>query len=300
MGLLDDKVAIVHGGGRGLGRIQALALARQGARVVVRDAGHDGDGGRRGEERARAVVDEIHGAGGVALADCSDLSDRTGAAAVVRKAVDSFGRLDAVLHSPSAFIDSSTSRLDLDRLDALFALKVRSALHLIQQSSDALTERGGAMVMAVSRAAFFGTQRRVAEGVVDGALIGVVRSTAAEMIRRGIRLNAVAATLADDNAAQGARTAPMPSPPPGHGQETPARAVPTAGNLSRAVTVFLVSDLSRHVHGEIIGIDGGHVYALVGRETTGIILAGDPTAEDVAEALPTITRDGHIRPGPSD
>src|SRR6476659_10858315 len=99
MGICDDRVVIVTGAGRGIGRGHALEFARQGAKVVVNDLGAelDGSGGSTGPDGE--VVDEIRGAGGEAVANGADVADWAQAASLVDRAVDAFGRLDVLVNN---------------------------------------------------------------------------------------------------------------------------------------------------------------------------------------------------------
>src|SRR5579862_8385120 len=108
---MDGRVAIVTGAGRALGRAYALLLAARGASVVVNDLGTDHDGGGHDASLADAVVEEIRAAGGKAVADSSDVASEAGGAALVERAIGSFGRLDAVvanagIHMAAAFEDT--------------------------------------------------------------------------------------------------------------------------------------------------------------------------------------------------
>src|SRR6266536_3452326 len=97
-GIVDGKVVIVTGAGRGIGRGHALEFARQGAKVVVNDLGAEVDGSGSSTGPAGAVVDEIRAAGGEAVANGDDVSDWKGAESLVRSAVEAFGRLDVLVN----------------------------------------------------------------------------------------------------------------------------------------------------------------------------------------------------------
>ncbi|HZF46613.1 MAG TPA: SDR family NAD(P)-dependent oxidoreductase, partial [Sphingomonadaceae bacterium] len=99
MGLLEGKVAIVTGAGRGIGRCHALALAREGVAVLVNDAGTAITGGGQDATPAAQVVAEIAALGGRAIADIGDIGSWDGPKALVEQALDTFGRLDIVVNN---------------------------------------------------------------------------------------------------------------------------------------------------------------------------------------------------------
>ncbi|MGQ0804974.1 MAG: SDR family NAD(P)-dependent oxidoreductase, partial [Actinomycetota bacterium] len=99
MGMLEDRVAVVTGAGRGIGRMEATRLAAYGAKVVVNDLGVAMDGSATGETPADEVVGEIAGGGGEAIADASDISTYEGGEALVQAALDKWGRIDIVVNN---------------------------------------------------------------------------------------------------------------------------------------------------------------------------------------------------------
>src|SRR5450432_2822220 len=106
MGILEGRVAIVTGAGRGIGRGHARLLAEHGARVVVNDLGSAMEGGGRDAGPAATVVDEIIAAGGVAMANGADVSSFDGARALIAQAVDEWGRLDILVNNAGIIRDA--------------------------------------------------------------------------------------------------------------------------------------------------------------------------------------------------
>src|SRR5437867_3216561 len=105
MGLLDGKVAIVTGAGRGIGRGEALLLAKHGAKVVVNDLGGEWDGTGNDTRFAQQVVDEIKAAGGDGAANYDDVADFEGARRLVQQAIDTFGSLDILVNNAGILRD---------------------------------------------------------------------------------------------------------------------------------------------------------------------------------------------------
>src|SRR6516165_3819104 len=115
--MCEGRVCIVTGAGRGLGREYALLLAQHGARVVVNDLGGSRDGSGADAGPAHEVVDEIVGAGGEAVANTDDISSWDGAAGLVQQAIDSFGRLDALVNNAGILRDRMLFSMTEDEWD---------------------------------------------------------------------------------------------------------------------------------------------------------------------------------------
>src|SRR5437879_6059527 len=105
MGMLDGTVAVITGAGRGIGRGEALLFAREGARVVVNDLGGEWDGSGSDPRPASQVIEEIQAAGGEAVAHFDDISEEAGAESLIRLALDTWGRLDAVVNNAGILRD---------------------------------------------------------------------------------------------------------------------------------------------------------------------------------------------------
>jgi NAD(P)-dependent dehydrogenase (short-subunit alcohol dehydrogenase family) len=281
MGCLDDKVAVVTGGGRGIGRATARYFAAEGARVLVCDTGASVSGEGVDAEVAEGVVKEILAAGGVATACTESVAEPGGAARIVQAALDAYGQLDAVVGSAGIVRESVLLKLDDRDLDALLDLVVRGAFALTRAAARAMIDggRGGAIVQLTGPAAFFGNVRQSAQSAASAAIVGMVRSAAAELRRHNVRVNAIAPTAhtratADLPMFQGIREDSM----------SPEHVAPVAA--------FLCSELATDVHGEVLGVAGARVYSFRVRETTGAFGAGGRpfTPEEIKTAFREITR----------
>ena len=130
MGMLDERVVIVTGGGRGLGRQHCLELARHGATVIVNDLGGGLHGEVTAETPADAVVREIEAAGGTATADGTSVSDFEGVGKLVAQAVDSYGRLDAVVNNAGIIRDRMISGMSEEDFDLVIAVHLKGTWNL--------------------------------------------------------------------------------------------------------------------------------------------------------------------------
>ncbi|MGW5419018.1 SDR family oxidoreductase [Streptomyces sp. NPDC003943] len=199
MGLCDERVVIVTGAGRGLGRAHALAFAAEGARVVVNDLGVGLDGRPDEDSPAARVVEEIRAAGGEAVAHGGDIATEEGAASLVRTALETYGRLDTLVNNAGFLRDRMLVNLGEDDFDAVLRVHVKGHfLPLRHAAGHWRTEaKAGRPVAArvVNTTSGAGLLGSVGQGNYAAAKAGIVGLTlvaAAEMGRYGVQVNAIA------------------------------------------------------------------------------------------------------------
>lgn len=278
--LLDGKVVVVTGGGRGVGRAYALACAAHGARVLVNDLGCDVHGQGSDSSIPEAVAAEIRAAGGQAVADATDVAGTAGAQRVVERALESFGRIDAVLASAGIVADRTVLKMDDALLDRMIDVHVRGGFALTRAAARAMIDagHGGAIVLHTAPVGFFGALRQSALGAVSAAVGGLVRSAAIELRKHGVRVNAIAPT---------ARTRTTEELPLFRGIAPTSMGPEFVAPLG----VFLASELAAEVTGEVVGVAGARLYALRSRESPGHFGEGAPlTPRAIAAAWAEITR----------
>jgi 3-oxoacyl-[acyl-carrier protein] reductase len=204
-GRLAGQVAVVTGSGRGLGRAYARALAGEGAEVVIND---------RDEEPARSVAAEIEAAGGRAVTCVRAVGTRAAAAAVVRSALDAFGRIDIMVTNAGA--DRRGPVLELDDLDweATIATHVYGSIYCSVEAARAMRDRpeGGAIINVTSDAFHTGVAGLAPYCVSKGAIYSLMLTLAGELAPFGISVNAIAPPGHPHGADDGLRRQPE-----GHG-----------------------------------------------------------------------------------
>ena len=189
----DGKVAVITGAGGGLGRQHALLLASRGALVVVNDLGGAVDGSGSDKGAAQKVVDEIRGLGGEAVPDTNSVSTVEGGAAIVKTAVDAFGRVDIVINNAGILRDKSFQNMEPDMVKAVLDVHLAGAFNVTQPAFKLMREQGyGRIVSTSSAAGIFGNFGQANYGAAKMGLVGFTRVLAVEGAKYNIKANAIA------------------------------------------------------------------------------------------------------------
>jgi NAD(P)-dependent dehydrogenase (short-subunit alcohol dehydrogenase family) len=185
MGLMDDKVAIVTGAGRGIGRGEAIELARQGAAVIV---------GEVDEAAAQEVVSEIHAAGGAAALGLGDCSDIDVANRMVQQAVEEFGHLDAIVNNAGILRDRTLVKMTPEEWDAVIAVHLRGHYALTHAACDywKANSRAGHIVCTASTSGLLGNFGQANYGAAKAGIAAFSTIVAQEMKRYAVTCNAIA------------------------------------------------------------------------------------------------------------
>ena len=187
-----DQVAIVTGAGRGLGRLYAMEIARRGGSVVVNDLGGAMHGGGSDSSVADRVAEEIERAGGVAVASYESVASPEGGEAIVRTAVDTFGRLDAVVSNAGIFNSVPFDELSHAEWRRMLGVHLDGGFHLSQPAFRVMKAQGyGRFVFIASSAGLFGQPLEAHYAAAKGGLLGLTNVIAIEGAEHGILANSV-------------------------------------------------------------------------------------------------------------
>ncbi len=241
--LLDGKVAVVTGAGRGIGRELALALARAGAAVVVNDIGVGLRGEETGEDPAQAVCDEIEAAGGRAVPAHDSVSDFDAAGRIVARGVDAFGRLDILVNNAGIVRDRTLMKMSEDDFDAVVATHLKGTFNCTRHAAPVMAEAGGGRIVNVtSSAGLRGNFGQTNYAAAKAGIMGMTFVWALELGRSGITVNALAPAGATR------MTATLAT-----GEEVPPELDPA---LNAPLVVYLASDHAAGVTGQLLGRTG--------------------------------------------
>ena len=189
----DERVAIVTGGGAGLGRCHALALAERGARVVVNDLGGNVDGTGGSSAAAEAVVAEIEAAGGEAIASGANVSDLDQVQAMVSDVMDSWGRVDILVNNAGILRDKSFQKMDLADFRTVIDVHLMGSVYCTRAVWDIMREQQyGRIVMTSSSSGLWGNFGQANYGAAKMAVVGLMNTLAIEGQKYNIRVNALA------------------------------------------------------------------------------------------------------------
>lgn len=194
MGQLDGKVALVTGAGGGLGESHALLLAKEGAMVVVNDLGGSRDGSGGGSAMADQVVDKIKAAGGKAVADYGNVTSEEDAAAMIKRAVDEFGKIDFLIANAGILRDKSFKNMTNDMWDIVINVHLRGTYLTVKAAYDQMIEQGhgGSIVVTSSTSGLIGNFGQTNYGAAKAGIAGLARCLFQEGLKYGIRVNILA------------------------------------------------------------------------------------------------------------
>jgi len=246
MGLLDGKVAVVTGGGSGIGRAVSLGLAEAGASVVVNDYGVGVDGREPSSDPANAVVKEISDRGGRAIANAQSIATMAGGRAAIDAALGSFNGLDILVCCAGILRERMIFNMSEEEWDAVIAVHLKGHFTVMQPATRHMREKkSGRIITFTSTAGLEGSPGQPNYSAAKEGIVGLTRSTALAMAKYGVTVNCISPT------ADTRMTQRLPDERRGQAMAPPEAIAP--------VVAFLASDRAAHVTGQVIGVRGNQV-----------------------------------------
>ena len=191
--LLQDKVAVVTGAGRGIGRGVAMLMAQEGAKVVVVDLGVNVDGTGQDRSVAEQVVEEIRAAGGTAVASSESVTTMAGGESIIQTAVDSFGKLDIVVTVAGILRDRMIFNMAEEEWDDVIAVHLKGTFTVVRNACILFRQqRSGRIITFSSESGLFGNSGQANYGAAKSGIAGFTKVVARDMGRYGVTANAIA------------------------------------------------------------------------------------------------------------
>jgi NAD(P)-dependent dehydrogenase (short-subunit alcohol dehydrogenase family) len=250
--LCEGRVAIVTGAGRGIGREHAIMLAEHGAKVVVNDLGGEADGSGGSLTPAQEVVEEIRGFGGEAIANGDDVSDWEGAQRMINMAVETFGRLDAVVNNAGILRDRMLTNMTEEEWDAVIKVHLKGTFAPSRWAAAYWRERSKAgepvdarIINTTSVSGIYGNPGQTNYGAAKMGIAGFTIIAALELHRYGVTVNAVSP------GALTRLTEPLRAQPPSD-EEREA----SSPRWIAPIVTWLASSRSANVTGRVFQVNG--------------------------------------------
>ena len=269
----DNRVAVITGGGRGLGRAYALLLASRGAKIVVNDPGVSMQGDATEEGPADALVSEIKALGGEAVASLDSVATPEGARAIIKTATDAFGRLDIMIHSAGNIRRGKLTELSYEDFESVLAVHLKGAFNMVRESFPIMAAQNyGRIVLTGSINGLYGKANNVNYCLSKAGMMGLSNTAAIEGKDVGVTSNVII-PAAVTRMSEGIDTSKFP---------------PMDPEMVAPAVAYLCHESST-VSGEMLVAMGGRVARAFIAESKGVFHPGW-TVEQVAEEIGEIRR----------
>ena len=284
--LLQDKVAIVTGSGRGIGRGIAILMAQEGAKVVVVDPGVNVDGSGADHSIAQQVVSEIQEAGGSAVACTESVTSMEGGEKIIQTAIDNFGKLDIVVTVAGILRDRMIFNMSEQEWDDVIAVHLKGTFSVVKHACILFRQqRSGRIITFSSTSGLYGNSGQSNYGAAKDGIAGFTRVVARDMGRYGVTANAISPAAA---------TRMTGSIPEDAANLRAARGITRSSSTIRGepddiapMVTWLASDAAAHVNGHVFHVTEGLVTLLNEPEPVKTInKEGKWTVEELARVVP--------------
>jgi NAD(P)-dependent dehydrogenase (short-subunit alcohol dehydrogenase family) len=270
--LLDGKVVVITGAGRGIGREEAILMARHGAKVVVNDLGGGFDGSGASIGPAQEVVDEIKKHGGEAVANGDSVSDFKGAKRIVECAIDTFGKLNVLVNNAGILRDRMIFNMSEEDWDAVIAVHLKGTFNCTRhacvywrEQHKAGTVLSGRVINTSSDSGLLGNPSQSNYGAAKAAIAAFSVIIDREMAKYGVTVNAIAPVARTRLTVEA-----TPATAALMGQQVPEGQFDVFDPRNVAPLVaWLASDDAGDVHGEVFRVGGGTVWMMRGWHSAG-------------------------------
>jgi len=251
--MLSQRVAVVTGAARGIGREIALLMAKHGARVVVNDLGGTADGAGGAATPADEVVNEIKGLGGEAVASYESVASMKGGAGIVQAALDHFGGIDIVVNNAGILRDRMIFNMTEEEWDGVIATHLKGTFAVTRAAAPHMREKKwGRIINMTSTSGLVGNIGQANYAAAKLGIVGFTKVVALDMARYNVTANCISpfawtrmiGTIPTETEAQKARVDKIKQMGPEH---------------IAPVAVFLASDAAKEISGQVLGVRGKEI-----------------------------------------
>lgn len=297
--ILQDKVAVVTGAGRGIGRGVAMLMAQEGAKVVVVDLGVNVDGSGVDTSVAEQVVSEIREAGGTAVASTESVTTMAGGESIIQTAVDNFGKLDIVVTVAGILRDRMIFNMAEEEWDDVISVHLKGTFSIVKNACILFRQqRSGRVITFSSTSGLYGNSGQCNYGAAKDGIAGFTRVVARDMGRYGVTANSISPSAA---------TRMTVSIPDEARELRAARGITGASSTLRGgpddiapMVTWLASDEAAHVNGHIFHVTEGLITLLNEPEPVKTIQKdGKWTVEELIRVVPVTLGFELLNPAPS-
>ena len=284
--VLEGKVAVVTGAGRGIGRGEAIALAEAGARVVVNDLGGGGDGVGSDSAPARQVVEEIKAAGGEAVACLDSVAEPESAEKIIQTAVDNFGRIDILVNNAGILRDRMVFNMSDEEWDLVLKVHLYGHFYCARAASRHMrAQKWGRIINTSSTAGLASTFGQANYGAAKEGIIGLTRQMARDMAKYNTTCNAIRPTAATRLTMNPELIASWEK---AGLTEIKARVEANQPDDIAPFIIFLCTEAASNISGRTFNVCGGEIslYSEPALERT-IYKKGRWTADELINVVPT-------------
>jgi len=283
---LEGKVALVTGAGRGLGRVEAIELAKQGARIVINDYGVSADGSAPSEQPAEKVVEEIKALGGEAVSAYGDVGNWSEAEATVKKAIDTFGDLNIVVNNAGFLRDKMIFNMGEDDFDSVIRVHLKGHFNFMRMATAYWRETSkakgapiyGRIINTSSEAFLFGSVGQPNYAAAKGGIVAMTLCVAQAMAKYGVTANAICPRALTTMTDSGLTAEMFKKPEEGFHTYAPEHIAP--------VVAYLASPMAERINGHVLLVWGKEV-TIVNSPTLGEHFENEDawTVEDLDKKL---------------
>jgi NAD(P)-dependent dehydrogenase (short-subunit alcohol dehydrogenase family) len=284
--LLEGKVAVVTGGGNGIGREVSKLMAAEGAKVVVNDLGTAVDGSGQSQSAADQTVAMIKEAGGEATPNYDTVATPEGGQNIIQTAIDTYGKLDILVHVAGILRDRMVFNMTIEEWDAVINVHLRGAFCVNKPACVLMRAQKSGCIINFSSISAAGNSGQANYAAAKAGILGLTRVVARDMAKYGVRANAIWPAADTRMTATIPEAARQIRAERGIADDTPRPAERKPENVA-AVVAFLASDMAKDITGWTVGISGDRLSLIEDpRPVRTVFCPGGWTLDKVQELWP--------------